>query len=64
MDEGAFEGTTVLERLAEVGRLDDFMEAVDDDDVGRAVALMRRAGIDDRTIAIVARKMESGDGEH
>ena len=29
-----------------------------------AVALMRRAGIDDRTIAIVARKMESGDGEH
>lgn len=64
MDEGAFEGTTVLERLAEVGRLDDFMEAVDEDDVARAIALMRRAGIDARTIAIVARKMESGDGEH
>lgn len=64
MDEGAFEGTTVLERLAEVGRLDDFMEAVDEDDVARAMALMRRAGIDARTIAIVARKMESGDGEH
>jgi len=64
VDEGAFEGTTVLERLAEVGRLDDFMEAVDEDDVARAIALMRRAGIDAPTIAIVARKIASGDGEH
>lgn len=64
MDERDFEGTVVLERLAEIGRLEDFFEAVDSDDVQRAASLMRKAGVDASTIAMVIEKMEDGDGEH
>lgn len=64
MDESDFEGTLVLERLAEVDEVDDFFEAIDSDDVDRAVALMRRAHVDEATIAIVVKKMEAADGEH
>jgi len=64
MDEDDFDGTRVLEQLAEVGRVDDFFAAVDADDRERAAWLMRRAGIDARTIAQVLRKMEAADGEH
>jgi hypothetical protein len=59
-----FEGTLVLEQLAAIGRVEDFFEAIDSDDVERATSLMRRAKIDARTIAIVVRKMEDADGEH
>jgi hypothetical protein len=62
MDEGDFEGTLVLERLAAIGMLDDFFDAIDSDDVGRAVALMKRAGVDASTIAIVVKKVEEADG--
>lgn len=64
MDEADFEGTLVLEQLAEIGRVEDFFDAVDADDVGRAVRLMRRANVDETTIATVVRKMEAADGEH
>jgi hypothetical protein len=64
VDESDFEGTVVLEQLAAIGEVESFFEAVDADDVGRAVALMRRASVDSSTIAIVVRKMEEGDGEH
>ena len=64
MDEKDFEGTLVLERLASIGRIDEFFEAIDSDDVQRAVALMRKATIDPSTIAIVVRKMEEADGKH
>jgi hypothetical protein len=64
MDEGDFEGTLVLEQLAALGRLDEFFEAIDSDDVSRAVALMRKAGVDASTIAAVVKKMEEADGEH
>ena len=64
MEEGEFEGTIVLERLAAIDRLDDFFEAIDADDVARAVALMREADVDARTIAIVVEKMEAADGTH
>jgi len=64
MDETDFEGTLVLEQLAEIGRVEAFFDAVDSDDVGRAVTLMKRAGIDSPTIAMVVRKMEDGNGEH
>ena len=59
-----FEGTLVLERLAAIGCIDDFFEAVDDDDIERATALMRRANVDRQTIAMVVRKMNEGDAEH
>ena len=59
-----FEGTLVLEQLERIGRLDEFMDAVDEDDLERATALMRRAGVDKRTIEIVRAKMRAADGEH
>ena len=64
MDEADFEGTLVLEKLAAISRLEEFFEAVDSDDVGRAAALMKKANVDAPTIAIVIRKMEASDGEH
>ena len=64
MDESDFEGTLVLEQLAAIGKVDDFFEAIDSDDVGRAVALMKRADVDAATIATVVKKMEEADGEH
>jgi hypothetical protein len=64
MDERDFEGTVVLEKLASIGSVDEFFEAIDADDVRRAVALMRRADVDASTIAIVVKKMEDADGKH
>jgi hypothetical protein len=62
MDEKDFEGTLVLERLAEIGRVEEFFEAIDSDDVQRATSLMKRAKLDPPTIAMVVRKMHDGDG--
>ena len=64
MDDGDFEGTLVLEQLAEIGEVDAFFEAIDADDVPRAVALMRRAKVDAATISVVVKKMEDADGQH
>ena len=64
MDETDFEGTLVLEQLAAIGKVEDFFDAVDSDDVARATALMKRAGLDPSTIATVVSKMEEGDAEH
>ncbi|HET9957059.1 MAG TPA: hypothetical protein VFQ61_21330 [Polyangiaceae bacterium] len=64
MDETDFEGTLVLERLASIDMLEEFFDAVDSDDVQRAIVLMRRAKIDASTIKIVVEKMERADGEH
>jgi hypothetical protein len=64
MDESDFEGTLVLEQLGAIGKVEDFFDAVDSDDLERATALMKRANIDAPTIAVVLRKMEESDGEH
>lgn len=64
MDESDFEGTLVLEQLAEIGRLEDFFDAIDADDVPRATKLMKKADVDADTIAIVVKKMQAADGEH
>jgi hypothetical protein len=64
MDDTDFEGTLVLEQLAAIGKVDEFFEAIDSDDVERATILMKRANIDAPTIATVVRKMEESDGEH
>jgi hypothetical protein len=64
MDETDFEGTLVLEQLAAIGKVEDFFDAIDADDVRRATTLMKRANIDASTIAIVVKKMEQSDGEH
>jgi len=64
MDEDDFEGTLVLEKLAAIDRVDEFFEAIDADDVRRAVALMREAEVDEETVAVVVEKIEAADGEH
>ena len=64
MDEADFEGTLVLEQLAVIGKVEDFFDAIDSDDVQRATALMKKARVDPSTIAMVIRKMEESDGEH
>lgn len=64
MDESIFEGTLVLEKLAEIGQVDEFFEAIDSDDFARAKALMKRANIDSKTIATVLQKMNEANGEH
>ena len=64
MDDSTFEGTAVLELLAAAGHLDAFAEAVDADDVSRAITLMKRAGVPAATLRVVVGKMEAGDGEH
>jgi hypothetical protein len=64
MDESDFEGSLVLELLAAIGRIDDFFDAIDSDDVRRAVDLMQQADVDAATIAVVVKKMEESDGQH
>ena len=64
MDDSYFEGTLVLEKLAEIGKVDDFFEAIDSDDFAKAKSLMKRANIDAETIAIVLKKIADADGEH
>lgn len=57
MDEKEFEGTLVLEKLAAVGRVEDFFEAVDADDFEKARKLLRQAGVDAETIRLVTKQM-------
>ena len=57
MDENDFEGTLVLEKLAEIGKIEEFFEAIDSDDLGQAKFLMKAASIDHETIKIVLYKM-------
>lgn len=64
MDERDFEGTVVLEKLAVIGKLDAFYEAIDSDNFAKAKKLMLIAKIDAETIAIVLKKMASSDSEH
>ncbi|HYX34930.1 MAG TPA: hypothetical protein VE954_17675 [Oligoflexus sp.] len=64
MEESYFEGTLVLEKLAEIDKVDEFFEAIDADDFGLAEQLMKAARVDSITIARVLQKMSEADGEH
>jgi iron uptake system EfeUOB component EfeO/EfeM len=64
MDEQDFEGTLVLEKLAEIDKVEDFFEAIDSDDLATAKSLMKKAGVDAETISMVLRKMQDADGKH
>lgn len=64
MEESDFEGTLVLEKLAEISKVDDFFEAIDADNFKKAMQLMKKAGVDAETIQIVLKKMADADGEH
>ncbi len=51
MDESDFEGTLVLEKIAEINKVDDFFEAIDSDDFNKATSLMKRANVDSEVAA-------------
>lgn len=61
MNTATFEGSVVLEMLAECDLLDEFYEAVDSDNTIKAISLMRKAQIDEDTIEIVINKMQEGE---
>lgn len=63
MDESDFEGTVVLEKLAGIGKVEDFFDAIDADDFERAKALMKQAGLDVKTVAEVIKQMVEVGGE-
>lgn len=64
MNEDEFEGTLILEKLAEIDRLDEFYEALDSDHLDRARSLMIAAQVDSESIAWVLKKMKDSDGQH
>ena len=64
MNEDLFEGSLVLEMLAEHGLVDDFFEAIDSDDFTKAVFLMRTAQVDDETIRITLKKMRDSNHQN
>ena len=64
MDEDDFEGTLVLEKLAEIGRVEEFFAAIDSDDFNKAKALLKKANVDAKSIAIVLQKMADVDSEY
>lgn len=64
MREDDFEGTLVLEKLAEIGKVDVFFDAVDSDDFAKAKTLMQKAGVDAATVQQVLDRMAAADGEH
>jgi len=61
MNKNAFEGTLVLERLAEMEKLEEFYEAVDADDFLTVTYLMKSANIDADTIKEVVQRMADGE---
>ena len=64
MDEGDFEGSLVLEKLARINAVDEFMAAADAQDLDKARALMEETDIDSETIATTLKKMADPYDEH
>jgi iron uptake system EfeUOB component EfeO/EfeM len=64
MDENDFEGTLVLEKLAEIGAVEAFFDAIDSDDFTKVKALMKRAHLDSETIEMVIKKISESDFTH
>jgi len=64
MTKSDFEGSLVLEKLAEISKVEEFFDAVDKDDFSEAESLMKIAGLDKETIQTVLKMMEDADGEH
>lgn len=64
MNERDFEGTLVLEKLAEINQLETFFDAIDSDNFSKVRSLLKQADVDSETINIVLNKMANADGEH
>lgn len=61
MEEDDFEGTLVLEKLAELGLVDDFFEAIDSDNIEKTISLMKKAEINVETIKLVIKKIRESN---
>ena len=57
MHEADFDGTLALERLAAIGKLDEYADAIDSDDFQAATRLLVLAGFSSETIALVVAQM-------
>lgn len=57
MEKHDFEGSLILEKLAEIGKVDQFLEAVDADDFTMVRRLLRQAKIDSESIREVEKMM-------
>ncbi len=57
MNQDDFEGTLVLEKLARIDRLEEFMSAADSGDLRRAESLLLAADVDPQIISVVLKKM-------
>jgi len=57
-----FEGSLVLEKLAEMDLVESFFEAIDNDDFSLAKSLMVKAKIDAESIESVLTQMTEADG--
>jgi hypothetical protein len=55
-----FEGSEILEKLAAIGKVDAFYEAVDADDIKKAIYLLRQAQVDSDCISEVLKKILEG----
>ncbi|MEO0337077.1 MAG: hypothetical protein AAF202_11815 [Pseudomonadota bacterium] len=64
MNEKDFEGSSVLEKLAEIDQVDEFFDAIDSDNLAKAKSLMLAANVDSESISIVLKKMAEADGQH
>lgn len=58
-----YDGSQVLEKLAEIDALDAFYDAVDSDDFAEATSLLKKAKVDKETIDAVIRAMREADGD-
>jgi hypothetical protein len=56
-----YEGSLVLEKLAELDLLDRFWEAVDQDDIRSAERLLRRTELSGHEILTTLKKIRDGD---
>jgi hypothetical protein len=64
MDKKHFEGTLVLERLAAIGTIDEFFNAVDSDNFKMVNLLLREAKVDPKTILTIIKKMNTSDQDY
>lgn len=61
MDENDFEGTLVLEKLAAIGLVEDFFDAIDSDDIEKAILLMKKAQVSVEAMKLVIKKVRESN---
>ena len=55
------EGSKVLELLTEVDLLEDFYEAIDDDNISKVISILKKAQIDEDTIKEIVQEIQESN---